>query len=71
MIILPNFITRKRHANAFTGTLDCPKCKGHYEDYDGKKQKWKYIAHIHATRIRYQCKHCKTFVQYDFSPEKN
>ena len=56
-----------RSPNAFSDGLDCPYCKGHYPDYNRKKQKWKYDRNITPTRIRYICKHCKNPVQYDFS----
>jgi transposase-like protein len=68
LLILPNFM-KKRHPNAFTGRLDCPRCKGHYPDYDGKKQKWKFDRQVTPTRNRYICKHCGQAVQYDFTHE--
>ncbi len=66
MIILP-FDRSQRNKMAFSGRLDCPWCKGHYQDYDPKKQSWKLDRYITPTRIRYICGHCKRGVQYDIS----
>ena len=55
----------------FTGTLDCPICKGsalrNGEVYDSRKQVWKSTGYIRPTCIRYICQKCKTPVRYDFT----
>ena len=67
-IIVPNkplFGKGKNSINkgAFRGELECPMC-----NTNGlKKSRWRFVEKIGPTRIRYQCKDCGSFIQYDFS----
>lgn len=57
--------------NKFTGTLDCPICRGSAmrkgEMYDPRTQVWKLTGYIRPTCARYICKKCGTPVRYDFT----
>jgi transposase-like protein len=47
--------------------MECPWCKGYYDNYDAKKQTWKFDRWITPSRARYICGHCKHGVQYEMS----
>jgi len=56
-------VFKKKSPAAFRGPLNCPLCNA-----DGKKKsRWEYIENITPFRIRYRCKDCGCYVQYDFS----
>jgi len=57
---------KKRNNMAFTGTLECPRCRW-LDGYDPKKQVWKEIGRQTPTRIKYRCKHCNQSLIYDVS----
>ena len=54
---------KKIHPAAFHTAPNCPYCNP-----DGKKKsRWQYIENITPYRIRYRCKDCGHYMQYDFS----
>ena len=50
--------TKNINPGAYRGELNCPMCH---------KTKHKFIENIGPYRLRYQCKSCKQFFQYDIS----
>jgi len=56
----------KRNNMAFTGILECPRCRWE-PHYNAKKQVWKEIGRQTPTRIRYRCAHCNQSLIYDIS----
>jgi len=63
MFIAQHSLTRKLNPGAFGTPLVCPFCNAK----GLKRSRWQFIGKIGPFRIRYRCKDCGNYVQYDFA----